>query len=258
METVINAVNKLKGEWPTGYVMTVGPTYREVHYGEFIKCLNSMATNYGTSETYADYKINYALINDDMKPVASKVDWPETEYSFALSNKGAGLIEFFYSKPTSNCEKFWMVSISDELYLKSAWELIEKPKPEVKPVAVPTFNQAMSDAGELPLVGMECLVLNQAMHMAEFEKCTILFRGDFKVIYSSESCHERVGDIGDVLFKPLTPPITLEDGKAYQFTCESGDVVVGIYSTVHISFDNYGSRFRESKVTNIKLLGVTK
>ena len=35
MKTVIHAVNKLKGEWPTGYVMTVAPTSGEVHYGYF-------------------------------------------------------------------------------------------------------------------------------------------------------------------------------------------------------------------------------
>ncbi len=61
--------------------------------------------------------------------------------------------------------------------------------------------------GELPPVGTECEVFNHEFHgNAAWEKCTILFMGKFKCIYSSESCHERVGNVdltGAIEFRPI-------------------------------------------------------
>jgi len=80
----------------------------------------------------------------------------------------------------------------------------------------PLYTTKMQEAGELPSVGMECMVLNRYLgDLAEYEKCTILFKGDFTFIYNSESCKERVGHISEVTFKPLTPPIELIDGNWY-------------------------------------------
>lgn len=61
--------------------------------------------------------------------------------------------------------------------------------------------------GDLPPVGTECMVFNHDLGKnAEWEKCTILFVGEFKCVYTSESCKERVGDvdiIGKLEFKPI-------------------------------------------------------
>ena len=73
MKTVIDAVNEFKGVWPypSDNHMTqlheVGSF--EVAVDDFNQCVDEMATNYGTSETYSDYKVNFEMINDDMKPV---------------------------------------------------------------------------------------------------------------------------------------------------------------------------------------------
>ena len=65
------------------------------------------------------------------------------------------------------------------------------------------YTQTMFDDGELPSVGMECMVLNSYFDNAEYEKCTILFKGDFTFIYNSDSCSERVGHKDELTFKPI-------------------------------------------------------
>lgn len=67
-----------------------------------------------------------------------------------------------------------------------------------------SFNKEVSqdahlswyDLGELPPVGTECEVLNLTLGiMSDWEKCTIIFVGKFRIIYNSESCNERVANI---------------------------------------------------------------
>jgi hypothetical protein len=57
--------------------------------------------------------------------------------------------------------------------------------------------------------------------------------------------------------EPLTPPITLIDGKAYQFDFE-GQVCQGIFSSAYNMrlFNNGDNNWREVWVTNIQLLTV--
>ncbi len=58
----------------------------------------------------------------------------------------------------------------------------------------------------LPPVGTECEVYNEALNRPEWEKCKILFLGKFRIVYESESCHERVANISDhpvLKFRPL-------------------------------------------------------
>lgn len=90
MKTVIDAVNESKGEWiydepsiieqiSTGNLSSWRELFdHELNKGnfrlvcneeQFNQCADEMATNYGTSETYTNYKANYEMINDDMKPV---------------------------------------------------------------------------------------------------------------------------------------------------------------------------------------------
>jgi hypothetical protein len=116
------------------------------------------------------------------------------------------------------------------------------------------YTQAMKDNDILPVAGMNCLVMDTTLMNAEYEKCTILFIGIWKVVYTSESCIERISDKEDVNFKPLTPPIVLEDGKAYSFDSESvGDC--GIYSNEDNLFHYVGNEaVRVEDCTNIKLL----
>ena len=75
----------------------------------------------------------------------------------------------------------------------------------------PVFTQAMCDAGELPSVGMEVFVRGG--------KRTILLCADSEGDYVTMSEHGSYDFDSINQFKPLTPPIELIDGKAYQFDC---------------------------------------
>jgi len=55
----------------------------------------------------------------------------------------------------------------------------------------------------VPEVGVECEVYNESFEFAEWEKCTPLFIGNLKVVYESESCHERVCAIELLKFRPI-------------------------------------------------------
>jgi hypothetical protein len=72
-----------------------------------------------------------------------------------------------------------------------------------RPDKAPIFTQAMSDAGELPSVGMECLVFNVELMNPAYEKATIDFLGCHVVVYSSESCTERTCNLEFVKFKHI-------------------------------------------------------
>jgi hypothetical protein len=67
----------------------------------------------------------------------------------------------------------------------------------------PVFTQAMADNGELPQVGMECMVVDSSLMNHDYEKCVILFVGIYKVVYTSESCVERFSNLDEVIFKPI-------------------------------------------------------
>ena len=55
----------------------------------------------------------------------------------------------------------------------------------------------------IPKVGEECLVFNNELSNAEFEKCTPVFIGVHIIVYNSESCLERVSALTFCEFKPL-------------------------------------------------------
>lgn len=68
-------------------------------------------------------------------------------------------------------------------------------------------DNSWHERGELPPVGTVCEVFNHEFGSnAAWEKCTILFMGKFKCVYSSDSCHERVGNVdltGVIEFRPI-------------------------------------------------------
>ena len=64
----------------------------------------------------------------------------------------------------------------------------------------------------LPLVGTVCEVLNSCMAHPEYERCTIHFIGEYAVVYTSESCKERMAQLGSVKFRH----IRTEDEKAVE------------------------------------------
>jgi hypothetical protein len=203
MKTVIDAVIIFKGVWPYPFDNHITQLHEvgsfEVAIDDFNQCVDEMATNFGTSETYSDYKANYEMINDDMAPLIVK----------------------------------------------------------------PVYTQAMTDAGTLPSVGMECSVydINQD---ETHGKATIKYISDSTCVYEV-----KAGDLkgeyaqypSSLKFKPLTPPIEPVEGKAYQFELSFGDIWIGYYGGKRNSFfsDILLSNKLCGKIeaSNIQLLGVT-
>jgi len=105
----------------------------------------------------------------------------------------------------------------------------------LSPEPIPAYTQAMADNGELPSVGME--IIARYMHDSKTvtHKGIVLFISDCRVIMGNDT-----GDhhflLGDYRCEPLTPPIELIDGKAYQFELCFGDYRVGYYCSVRNSF----------------------
>lgn len=155
-----------------------------------------------------------------------------------------------------NCNMYELSNYRDEVSLGNvpvASKENQSPKPR------PVYTQEMYDRGELPSVGMECLVYNKSMLNASYEKCIVLFIGEFKAVYTSDSCIERVGsiDADELRFKPLTPPIELIEGKAYQFIYVNNNKKHhGIYNKERDRFLFIDGHVLVSYCTNIKTLTV--
>ena len=130
----------------------------------------------------------------------------------------------------------------------------------------PVFTQEMADNGVLPSVGMECEVSYEDHH---YYKCEIVAHREIQL--STEKCMVAIYLIKDHkgessfyshcpsdLFKPLTPPITLIDGKAYQFINIEDNTIHGIYDEDEHSFRGTCVEWGANSCTNIKPLTVER
>ena len=120
----------------------------------------------------------------------------------------------------------------------------------------PIYTQAMSDAGELPSVGMECLF----KHGGKMIKgCVVAVTERFIILIDDEGI-ERVRIILESTFESLTPPIELIDGERYEFELSFGDYRVGYYKKERNSFFDgmlcANKICGKSEASNIQLLEV--
>jgi hypothetical protein len=121
------------------------------------------------------------------------------------------------------------------------------------------YTQEMHDNGELPSVGMECLYKERGG--INWCKCKVIAIHGVKIwIENLDKQSTPLNNISTLEFKPLTPPIELISGKAYQFDYYTGSVgmnnVVMRYrkSGDYFYFDN--TIFERKFCTNIKPLTV--
>lgn len=132
---------------------------------EFNDLVSQLETNFGESESYSNYKVNYEMINDDMKPVID-IDW---------SKAPEGATHYNPSDYAELCKFYKIINGEYKYYYRDAWckstceigtlkdKLIERPQPQPSspldfgavPDVKPIFTQSMSDNGEFPQVGME-------------------------------------------------------------------------------------------------------
>ena len=88
------------------------------------------------------------------------------------------------------------------------------PRPETKPI----YTQAMFDAGELPLVGMNCMVLNSCRAHPKYELCTLNYKSPTFCVYSYDGDDERCDSVANLKFKPIDTRTDSE--KAIDEACE--------------------------------------
>ena len=132
----------------------------------------------------------------------------------------------------------------------------------IKPVTVPTFKPKL---GESFLVG----TLEADCRIKDFQNKEVVVIGlsvtdDNEHVITFE--HPLIGIGCGLYFEswvlPLTPPITLEDGKAYQFELSFGDIWIGYYGEKRNSFFSdillSNKLCGKSEASSIQLLGVTK
>lgn len=140
------------------------------------------------------------------------------------------------SQGGSKCdaEQFAIVCSEDEFnecvdkMSKAEWI---KPKAEAKPI----YTQAMADNSELPVKGMECLISLEGM---PFTKGVIEYinANGFLFRYTDNGLNDFYDTDDRIVFKPLTPPIELIDGEAYQYEWRAADgcpthIEKGLYSS---------------------------
>lgn len=124
-----------------------------------------------------------------MKPTIEQLNdpawWDEhsSGYEYVFCNDDVDAIRF--------ADKGGIYKIDNEydgLLIGPQWQFLAK-RPTRKPW--------------VPVTGVECEVYNESFEFAEWEECIPLFVGQHKVVYSSESCDERVCDIGLLKFRPI-------------------------------------------------------
>ena len=231
-EKIINAVSKLEGE-------LLNAVYANTHKSNYKKSdvfLHKVLTNRFDPSPIGGFVI-YSSDESDR----DDVEFISTTFEF---NELVAQMKTNFGK----CEQ----SYSD---YKFDYHL----RPPVPPL---TYTQAMADNGELPSVGMECLVKFHHQDNSYFQKGYVngysqdgnwLIFTDYLGNIESHNISEGVYD-----FKPLTPPIELIDGKAYQFDArDNGNLVHGVYDHHYKSFCcGRDYHFDLVSVTNIQLLTV--
>lgn len=124
----------------------------------------------------------------------------------------------------------------------------------------PVYTQAMCDAGECPTTGMKALHDCSKYHYpdsGDWNEVTILGSLDGEIFFRNAGSSYIFAANEVSRFKPLTPPIELIDGKAYQFQAHKNrNPVDGFYSVDEDEFIYLQGTVRSHDAINIKLLEV--
>ena len=254
MKTVIDAVNEFKGEFPY------------LQGGKIIHSKNDNALNVGFVEYYGA-GLNKALRNYYF--VCTNDEFNECVW-WMTNNSGRSTFEEL---------RTWQKGIKMNNHYDAAERTLlhlgytyaggaEFWKPPLGKMNVKSvYTQEMADAGVMPGVGMECFV-------KKFHQDDSKYLGCYIIGYSQDKCWLVFEDEEDNLFYhdikngtftfrpllPLTPPIELIDGKAYQFDYNNGsegmnDAVMRYRkSGDYFYFDN--TIWKRQHCTNIQLLEV--
>ena len=197
MKTVIDAVNEFKGETDGNYIY-VGASSNDINKGNLQE----------TYTTIHNEKWWLLCTRDQFNDLVSQME----------TNFGKCPADVIYDYKSNKKE---LLTPSPQPYL--------------------TYTQAMADNGELPSVGMEFIYRDSTNTK---NNAVVTYVSEWNVVFR---CLDDGFSQGVELAKeisglniarqilPLTPPITLENGKAYQFDCDQL-TYVGFYRELRKSF----------------------
>ena len=287
-KTIIDAVNEFKGEWKhkDTDMRTDAIYFRNkvrgsyYYYGDdmpfhhefvcnkkqFNDLVSQMKTNFGKSHCYDVYKDAYKSICFK-KPKSTKelevmdIDW---------SKAPEGATHYNPSSFVELCKYYKLSGNEYVYYYNGRWEssgasrkaldecLIERPQPTL------TYTQAMADNKVLPPIGSKVRFVGNDDYLVEFSivdgdeiECichTTDFDGESIGVYRHKDGYSV--SILTQLVKPITPPIELIHGEAYNFIDSEDNNTNGIYSEDEHSFQSLSVEWLADHCTNIQPLTV--
>ena len=283
MKTVIDAVNEFEGEIAGSYIYA-GSNKNKLNKGtlqetlttlcnnkwcllctvdEFNDLVSKMETNFGkiTRGALGDYiHGDKELLTKSTKELDVMDIWkdaPESATHYDIEAECFCKNDGYWT--TGNRARY----VQDNTQVQWGDEDRYTPRPMFidckvnnEPQPTLTYTQAMADNGELPGVGMEC------RFDTTFFTTTTSNRGVCEIIaYYGGKVWINIIDFDCVInlsvieFKPLTPPIELIDGKAYQFEYQ-GEEITGLYGKMDNEFFILGGSYSVEICTNIQPLTV--
>ena len=277
MKTVIDAVNEFKGEWDYDkYIVVMGNFNDKLYFSQiphivdedrhtlicskaqFNDLVSQMETNFGRCKIgYSEHCSNESvrLQKSDKELEVMDIDWskaPEDATHHINDLDDGSMTEFVeYSKTGQFGEAYY--SMTDGGHWSTHVEKDDcftlTPRPQPKPV----FTQEMCDNSELPPVGSKAICEYQSgVELLIVAHDLFNEDGAFALVCDSTGYWGAEAR----RWKPLTPPIELIDGKAYQFEAR-GNVFHGIYEKRAVSFNVMtGQFFNTISCTNIQPLTV--
>jgi hypothetical protein len=255
MKTVIDAVNELKGEWPCDMLKVECPGFT-CTVDQFADKVCVMMLNYGgcSELEFSHYaSASKTLLTKDLdKELDVDIDWskaPDDCVGAVESNNPYATYPFGMLVKKYDGFNGYKYCHEQEAYpCMEAFTFIPRPQPTT------TYTQEMVDNGVLPSVGMECQTSTGVV--------TIAYKGNKLLIaIDDEGTEFQLSNKGALhALKPLTPPITLIDGKAYQFDYDGGKGIHGIYRKPNrygfAAFTFTGGSINKKLVKNIQPLTV--
>ena len=261
MKTIKDAYEELNGDLSNSY--DYEGYEEELHWDE----RDSTFTAYGSKmkRSTLQYICTVEEFNNYKPEKENKVDctslefWkdaPEDATHYINDTVNSKLSEFVQEVADKSAWKAFASLSDDGFWSRESRDdktLTITPKP--RHTQSPVFTQEMADNGVLPSVGMEFMWHQWASEELKLAKMLAISGGE---------CWIEAGDasfiVGNITgCKPITPHITLIDGKAYQFDCDmldDGEITQGIYRKMNDKFYSYNGDFGVEYCANIQPLTV--
>ena len=204
MKNIMDAVNTFRAKFPDSWFLAEDKSGAIIglSYGVGSKTDNDLIAICGEKQFNALVKelSGCPIALAEWQASKNDIDWSETECTYALVNNKDAVTCFFINKPKlTNCKGYYKTTSNSTLYNTNHWEIKKRPQPKPTPLI---YTQEMADKGELPSVGMECMVTDFIYDNKKSFKGVILFVGIEFIIWfhgGTEYCQNK----SELKFEPI-------------------------------------------------------